>query len=103
LTLGPLGSATNASGLAHGGGVLTKSLLFMIQPNLSDENWLYNGDNGVIRAFDKANGDVIWEYQFDKVPRGTPMTYMHEGVQYVVVAIGGSEQPSELLALRLKG
>ena len=102
LNLGPLGLAGNASGLAHGGGVLTKSLLFMIQPNLSKENWLYIGDNGVIRAFDKANGNVLWEHEFDKVPQGTPMTYMHEGKQYVVVAIGGGEQASELVALRLK-
>ena len=102
LNLGPLGSATNASGLAFGGGVLTKTLLFMIQPNLSHENFMYISDDGVIRAFDKANGDELWEYAFDKIPQGTPMTYMHEGKQYIVVAIGGGKQPSELIALKLK-
>ncbi len=100
LNLPPLGSATNTQ-LAHGGGVLTKTLLFQIQPNLGPR-FRNPSDTGVIRAFDKTNGKEIWEYDFDKTPNGTPMTYMHEGKQYIVVAIGGKEQPSELIALRLK-
>ena len=55
-----------------------------------------------MRAFDKTDGKKIWERQLDKIPQGTPMTYLHEGRQYVVVAIGGSRQPAELVALRLK-
>ncbi len=101
LHLGPLGSPTNSYGLAYGGGVVTKELLFMIQPNVNPVN-LKREDHGVIRAFDKTDGDKLWEYQFDKIPQGTPMTYMHKGRQYVVVAIGGSRQPAELVALRLK-
>ena len=30
------------------------------------------------------------------------MTYMHEGKQDIVAAVGGGEQPSELIALTLK-
>jgi hypothetical protein len=29
------------------------------------------------------------------------MTYMLEGVQYIVVAVGASDHPAELVALRL--
>ena len=38
------------------------------------------------------------------LPSGTtggPMTYMHEGKQYIVVAVGGSESPAEYVALAL--
>jgi len=30
-----------------------------------------------------------------------PMTYMHDGVQYIVVAVGGGGHPGSLVALRL--
>ena len=29
------------------------------------------------------------------------MTYMHDGKQYVVVAVGGTDYPAELVALAL--
>jgi quinoprotein glucose dehydrogenase len=32
---------------------------------------------------------------------GSPMTYMLNGKQYIVVAIGGGNYPGELLAFRL--
>ena len=32
---------------------------------------------------------------------GSPMTYMHEGAQYIVVAISGGGHAGELLAYRL--
>jgi quinoprotein glucose dehydrogenase len=99
LNLGPLGESTNG-GLAHGGGVLTKTLLFMSQPKLKED--FYTTDNGYLRAFNKENGAVVWEYSFDNLPQGTPMTYMHEGKQYLVTALGGGRRPSELVALRLK-
>jgi quinoprotein glucose dehydrogenase len=100
LDLPPLGSATNG-GLVHDGGVLTKTLLFQIQPIL-DARYKFPGDTGVVRAFDKTNGKKIWEHEFDRTPWGTPMTYMHEGKQDIVAAVGGGEQPSELIALTLK-
>jgi quinoprotein glucose dehydrogenase len=31
------------------------------------------------------------------------MTYMHNGRQYIVIAIGGGNYPGELLAFRLPG
>ncbi len=88
--------------MSNGGGVLTKGLLFMIQPDPNPGDMWNTGTDGVIRAFDKADGAELWEYRLGKVPRGTPMTYMHQGKQHVVVAIGGRVQPSELVAFRLK-
>lgn len=100
LNLGPLGAATNGF-LSNGGGVLTKELLFMVQPDPDPTDLFQTGKDGVIRAFDKANGAVLWEYRLGAVPRGTPMTFMFEGKQYVATAIGGRIQPAELVAFRL--
>jgi len=101
LNLPPLGSATNGV-LSNGGGVLTKELLFMIQPDPKPGDMFQTGTDGVIRAFSKTDGEELWEYRLGSVPRGTPMTYMHEGKQYLVVGVGGRVQPAELVAFRLK-
>jgi quinoprotein glucose dehydrogenase len=33
---------------------------------------------------------------------GSPMTYLHDGEQYIVVAISGAQYSGELLALKLR-
>ncbi len=100
LDLPPLGSATNGF-LSNGGGVLTKELLFMIQPDPSPSSVMQTGTDGVIRAFDKTTGEELWEQKLGAVPHGTPMTYMHEGKQYLVLAVGGQTEPASLVAFRL--
>jgi quinoprotein glucose dehydrogenase len=42
-----------------------------------------------IRAFDKQTGKVLWEYQLPAAGFATPATYMVNGKQYVVIAVGG--------------
>jgi len=42
-----------------------------------------------IRAFDKQTGKVVWEYQLPAGGFATPITYIMEGRQYVVIAAGG--------------
>ncbi len=100
LNPGPLGK--RATGITtDGGGVLTKELLFAIQSDYHPESNTQSTD-GVIRAFDKTDGKKLWEFRLGKPPRGTPMTYMHDGQQYVVVGLGGGVQPAEYVTLRLK-
>ncbi len=41
------------------------------------------------RAFDKATGALLWEYQLPAGGYATPATYMVDGTQYVVIAAGG--------------
>ena len=53
------------------------------------------------RAFDKATGAVLWETEFTAGTTGAPMTYLFEGKQFIVVAIGGVEQGAEYVALSL--
>ncbi|RDC64356.1 outer membrane protein assembly factor BamB family protein [Adhaeribacter pallidiroseus] len=43
-----------------------------------------------IRAFDRKTGQVVWEYQLPAGGFATPITYMVDGKQYVVIAAGGA-------------
>jgi quinoprotein glucose dehydrogenase len=53
------------------------------------------------RAFDKATGRILWETEFPAGTTGAPMSYLFEGKQYIVVAIGSREHPAEYVALSL--
>ena len=86
--VGPLGwqaqSAVNGNA-----GLVTKTLFFVNQGITPIGNQL-----GVMRAFDKATGEVVWEHPIDTSPRGALMTYLHEGKQYLVLGVaGGDSQP----------
>ena len=55
----------------------------------------------MFRAYDKLTGEIVWETE---VPTsGLPMTYMHEGRQYIVVAAGSAanRSPAQLVAYAL--
>lgn len=41
------------------------------------------------RAFDKVNGEVLWEHKLPAGGYATPCTYQVEGRQFVVIAAGG--------------
>ena len=41
------------------------------------------------RAFDARTGDVLWEQILNSSAGGYPVSYMHDGVQYVAIAAGG--------------
>ncbi|MEM6706073.1 MAG: pyrroloquinoline quinone-dependent dehydrogenase [Acidobacteriota bacterium] len=100
LNLGDLGSSSHGV-LSNGGLVLTKTLLFIIQADLDTQRMTRQGNTGKIRAFDKATGEKVWEYALDVTPHGTPMTYEAGGRQFLVVAVGGGNQMSELVAFAL--
>ena len=53
------------------------------------------------RAFDKESGRVVWETEFPAGTNGSPITYLHEGRQYVVLPIGSLRHPGEWVALAL--
>lgn len=64
----------------HGGMVVTAGGLIFIAATY-DEN---------LRAFDKKTGKVIWQYKLPAGGFATPITYMVNGRQYVVIAAGGT-------------
>ena len=53
------------------------------------------------RAYDKQTGDVVWEIELPGGTSGAPMTYMYEGRQYIVAAVGWEDMASEWVALAL--
>lgn len=55
----------------------------------------------MLRALDKATGEIIAEIELPNAQVGLPMTYMHDGRQFIVIAVGGGGQPAELIALAL--
>jgi len=54
------------------------------------------------RAFDKATGAVLWETELPAGTTGAPITYMFDGKQFIVVAIGGVDHDAEYVALSLR-
>ncbi|HVV43932.1 MAG TPA: hypothetical protein VHC72_01970, partial [Bryobacteraceae bacterium] len=54
-----------------------------------------------LRAYDKATGKDAGAVFMPAGETGSPMTYMHNGKQYIVLAVGGAGFPAELLAYRL--
>ena len=91
LDLPPLG------GDGRGGPVLTSTLM------VSALN--AGGTDGGPRlvARDKATGEILASVDLPRRAIGTPMTYMHEGAQYIALTItgDGSGGVPELIALRL--
>ncbi len=91
---------SSAGYISSGGPVLTKTLLFVSQVP-RDEKVQVIQKALALRAFDKKTGEEVWKYPLDKAPYAVPMTYMHQGRQYLVVGVGGDGQPAELLAFAL--
>jgi quinoprotein glucose dehydrogenase len=53
------------------------------------------------RSYDKATGDIVSEMQIPANVTNVPMTYMHNGKQYILIAVAAGGYPAELLALTL--
>ena len=61
-----------------------------------------SGQRGaMLRAYDKATGAELAAVTMPAPQTGSPMTYMHNGKQYIVVAVSGGTYSGELLAFRL--
>jgi quinoprotein glucose dehydrogenase len=73
-------------GLLGGGSgapLLTKTLLFVTQNGRGELN------SPRINVFDKANGELLGHIPLPNGANGNPVTYMHEGSQYIIVSVGG--------------
>jgi quinoprotein glucose dehydrogenase len=55
----------------------------------------------MLRAYDKGTGKDAGEVYMPAPQTGSPMTYMLNGKQYIVLAIGGGNYSSELVAFAL--
>ena len=55
----------------------------------------------LFRAYDKDSGNIVWEVELDAGTTGPPITYLHEGEQFILVAIGDRLHSPELVAFKL--
>ncbi len=86
----------------RGAPLLTKTLLFIGEGSDALPGTNRDGMFGrMFRAYDKATGAVVWETELPAGTTGAPITYMHQGKQYIVIAIGGREQLPEFVAFAL--
>ncbi|MDX1736083.1 MAG: PQQ-binding-like beta-propeller repeat protein, partial [Halioglobus sp.] len=47
--------------------------------------------DGMLRIFDKASGELLWQYKLPAAGYATPATYEIDGVQYIVVTCSGGK------------
>ena len=81
------------------GVLVTKTLL------IAGEGGFFTAPNGqrgaMLRAYDKATGNELGAVYMPAPQTGSPMTYLHNGKQYVVLAISGASYSGELIAFKL--
>ena len=97
LNLPPLGGGGGLSS----GPLVTPTLLIMNHGGRDFEDMA--AGSRTISAYDKDNGAHLGSVPLPAVPSGNPVTYLHEGKQYLVVAVGraSGETIPELIALSL--
>ena len=106
LNLGRLGRPGRPSPL------LTKTLLFIGEgsrarlgadriPDDMPLEIVTNYGEPWFRAYDKENGDVVWETELPGGTTGAPMSYIHDGRQFVVVAVEGLTETAQWIAFSL--
>ena len=82
------------------GTLVTKSLIIAGEPGTIT---MPNGTRGAyLRAYDKKTGQDAGTIAMPAGQTGSPMTYMHQGRQYIVTAIGAGGT-TEVVALALRG
>ena len=57
--------------------------------------------SGMFRAYDKQTGKELGAVPIPGPQTGSPMTYWHEGKQYIVVAVAGQGAAAEFIGLAL--
>ena len=81
------------------GPLVTKSLVIMGEAGVATTP---SGERGaMLRAYDKATGKEVGAVYMPAPQTGSPMTYLLNGEQYLVLAISGGNYSGELLAFKL--
>ncbi|HEX8419005.1 MAG TPA: PQQ-binding-like beta-propeller repeat protein [Sphingomonas sp.] len=81
------------------GPLVTKTLVICGEPGVFT---LPDGRRGaMLCAYDKATGEQKGAVYLPAGQTGAPMTYMLNGRQHIVIAVGGGNYPAELIAFRV--
>ena len=75
---------TNTGTENYGGPIVTAGELVIIGATVFDKK---------IRAFDSHSGKLLWSADLPYSGMATPITYMVDGKQYIVIATGGGRDP----------
>ncbi len=95
LNLPPIGTPGRNSA------IVTKSLVFMGEGADTGVGVPAGFGGKMFRAFDKKTGKIVWETELPAGVSNSPMTYMVNGKQFIVVAVSGRNHPGEYVALSL--
>ncbi|HKV05024.1 MAG TPA: PQQ-binding-like beta-propeller repeat protein [Candidatus Acidoferrales bacterium] len=79
--------------------VVTKSLVIMGDPSVTTAPDHPRG--AMLRAYDKATGKQVGAVYLPAPQSGSPMTYMVNGKQYIVVAVSGGSYSGDYIAFAL--
>ena len=77
---------------SHANILTTKSLLFYAEGR---------GGAPILHAVDKKTGQELGELALPAPGNTAPMTYLHNGRQYIIVSVGGAGRAGEFVALAL--
>jgi quinoprotein glucose dehydrogenase len=90
---------TGQAGTSGVGLVVTKTLVVMGDPQITTTPEHPRG--AMLRAYDKRTGQQVGAVLMPAIQSGTPMTYMVDGKQYIVVAVSGGAYSGEYIAYSL--
>ena len=90
---------TGQAGTSGVGLVITKTLVVMGDPQITTTPEHPRG--AMLRAYDKKTGQQVGAVLMPAIQSGTPMTYMLDGKQYIVVAVSGGAYSGEYIAYSL--
>jgi len=88
------GGATTNVGL-----LITKTLVVLGDPQVTDPPDRARG--AMLRAYHKMTGEAVGAVYLPSSQSGSPMTYMVDGRQYIVVAVSGRGYRGEYIAFAL--
>ena len=92
---------TGQAGTSGVGLMVTKTLVVMGDPQVTTTPEHPRG--AMLRAYNKLTGEQVGAVWMPAPQSGSPMTYLNNGKQYIIVAISGGNYSGEYVAFALPG
>jgi quinoprotein glucose dehydrogenase len=89
---------TGMNGYSGAGVLITKTLVIVGDTQITS---VTHPRGAMMRAYDKATGREVGAVWMPAPVSGSPMTYMWQGKQYIVIAVSGGNYSGEYLAYAL--
>ncbi len=83
----------------YAGVLVTKTLVVAGETRVTTTSTGRRG--AMMRAYNKATGQEVGAVYMPAPQSGSPMTYIYNGKQYIVVAVSGGNYSGELIAFKL--